>query len=89
MGIFDPALRARAAYRGRHGRRARALAARLETSDDEVVLRPWELGLPRVVLLAAARARGFEPVGGVDALVGRGPWVDPVHCVRDPGADGS
>lgn len=89
MGIFDPVERARAAYRGRHGRRARALAARLESSDDEVVLRPWELRLPRVVILAAARARGFDPVGGADALVGRGPWADPVHFVRNPGADGS
>ena len=84
MGIFDPMR----AYRDRHGRRARALASRFEGhDDDEVVLRPWELRLPRSVILAAARARGFEPVGGVDALVERGPWVDPMYFVRNRGTD--
>ncbi|MDV8002381.1 hypothetical protein [Rhodococcus sp. IEGM 1408] len=89
------------AYRDRHGRRARALASRFEghgfeghsegnnNDDDEVVLRPWELRLPRLVILAAARARGFEPVGGVDALVERGPWAEPMRFARNHGADGA
>lgn len=50
--------------------------------DDEVVLRPWELRLPRVAILAAARARGFEPADGHDALVERGVWLEPMHFRR-------
>ena len=69
-------------YRGRHGRRARALAVRLDGDDDEVVLRPWELRLPRSVIYAAARSRGLEPVGGTRALVQRGPWLDPMRFTR-------
>lgn len=104
MGTFDPVGRIRGvvgsnaarpnpmqAYRDRHGRRARALASRFvgHGDDDEVVLRPWELRLPRLVILAAARARGFEPVGGVDALVGRGPWTEPMRFARGQGAEKS
>lgn len=69
-------------FRDRHGRRARALAVRLEGDDDEVVIRPWELRLPRSVVYAAARSRGWEPVGGTRALVQRGPWLEPMHFVR-------
>ena len=89
MGKFDPGARVRAladAHRDRHGRRARALAGRFEGDDDEVVVRPWEVRLPRLVILAVARSRGFEPVGGVDALVPRGPWTDPVRFARAAGA---
>lgn len=86
MRKFEPAgwLRDRSGwYRDRHGRRARALAVRFEEyDDDEVVIRPWELRLPRLVILAAARARGYEPVGGVDALVERGPWTRPMRFTR-------
>ena len=85
MRKFESAERVRGlsrSYRDRHGRRARALAERLEGDDDEVVIRPWELRLPRVVVLAAALARGFEPVGGVDALVPRGPWLEPMRFTR-------
>ncbi|HMT49305.1 hypothetical protein [Dietzia sp. UBA5065] len=86
MGKFDPAARVRGlalAFQDRHGRRARALAARLEEyDDDELVIRPWEFRLPRVVILAAARARGLEPVGGVEALVGVGPWTEPMRFTR-------
>lgn len=69
-------------YRDRHGRRARALALMLDGDDDEVVLRPWELRLPRTVVYAAARARGLEPVGGTQALVQRGPWLEPMRFTR-------
>lgn len=72
-------------YRDRHGRRARVLAARLEVHDDdnaEVVIRPWEIRLPRLVILAAARSRGLEPVGGVRSLARRGPWVEPMRFRR-------
>ncbi|MBB0995578.1 hypothetical protein ACIQCV_06910 [Dietzia maris] len=69
-------------YRGRHGRRARALAVRLDGDDDEVVIRPWELRLPRSVVYAAARSRGLEPVGGTQALVQRGLWLDPMRFTR-------
>ncbi|MBB1031542.1 hypothetical protein G6027_11715, partial [Dietzia sp. SLG310A2-38A2] len=55
-------------FRERHGRRARALAALLDGDDDEVIVRPWELRLPRSVILAAARTRGLEPVGGPGEL---------------------
>lgn len=73
------------AYRERHARRARDLAARLEADDDEVVLRPWDLHLPRTVILAAARARGLEPVGGDRALANPGPWTEPMRFARPPG----
>lgn len=73
-------------YRGRHGRRARALAALLEGDDDEVVVRPWEVRLPRTVILAAARSRGLEPVGVPGELARRGPWLDPMRFVRSDGA---
>ena len=69
-------------YRDRHGRRARALAVRLDGDDDEVVIRPWELRLPRSVVYAAARSRGLEPVGGTRALVQRGPWLEPMRFAR-------
>ncbi|EFV92706.1 hypothetical protein ES5_04583 [Dietzia cinnamea P4] len=85
MRKIDPTERVRGvvrAFRDRHGRRARALASRLEGDDDEVVLRPWELRLPRSVVYAAARSRGWEPVGGTRALVQRGPWLEPVHFIR-------
>lgn len=70
------------AYRDRHARRVRELAARLEGDDDEVVLRPWELRLPRTVILATARSRGLEPVGGERALTGRGLWSEPMRFTR-------
>lgn len=85
MRKIDPTERVRGvvrSYRGRHGRRARALAVRLDGDDDEVVLRPWELRLPRSVVYAAARSRGWEPVGGTRALVQRGPWLGPMTFVR-------
>lgn len=85
MRKIDPTERVRGvvrAFRGRHGRRARALAVRLDGDDDEVVLRPWELRLPRSVVYAAARSRGWVPVGGTRALVQRGPWLEPMHFVR-------
>ena len=69
-------------YRDRYGRRARALAVRLDGDDDEVVIRPWELRLPRSVVYAAARSRGLEPVGGTQALVQRGLWLDPMRFTR-------
>lgn len=57
--------------------------------DDEIVLRPWELRLPRVAVLAAARARGFEPVeggpggaAGRSAVVERGVWLEPMRLTR-------
>lgn len=78
------------AFRDRHGRRARALASVLDgfndnhknNNGDEFVVRPWEFRLPRVAVLAAARARGFEPVGGLDALVERGAWLEPMRFTR-------
>jgi len=85
MGKIDPRMRFRdlvRSYRDRHGRRARALAALLEGDDDEVVVRPWELRLPRTVVYAAARSRGLEPVGGTQALVPRGPWPEPMRFTR-------
>lgn len=85
MRKFDPVGRARdlkRSYRGRYGRRAEALAARLDRDDDEVVIRPWEVRLPRLVILAAARSRGLEPVGGQQSLARRGPWVEPMHFRR-------
>ena len=78
MRRVDPAR----AYRERHARRARALAARLEVDNDEVVIRPWELRLPRTVILAAARSRGLEPVGGERALTDRGLWSEPMRFTR-------
>lgn len=91
MGKIDPRMRFRdltRSYRDRHGRRARALAALLEGDDDEVVVRPWELRLPRTVVYAAARSRGLEPVGGTEALVSRGPWLEPMRFTR-PAAAGA
>ncbi|MEH6820300.1 hypothetical protein [Dietzia psychralcaliphila] len=95
MRKIEPAERVRGAgwpnpvrsYRDRHGRRARALAALLDGDDDEVVVRPWDLRLPRTVILAAARNRGLEPVSGTEALAQRGPWLEPMHFtrVRDAG----
>ena len=85
MRKIDPTTRIRdlqRSHRDRHGRRARALAVRLDGDDDEVVLRPWELRLPRSVIYAAARSRGLEPVGGTRALVQRGPWLDPMRFTR-------
>ena len=85
MRKIDPTERVRGvvrAFRGRHGRRARALAVRLEGDDDEVVIRPWELRLPRSVVYAAARSRGWGPVGGTRALVQRGPWLEPMRFTR-------
>ncbi|HJC28107.1 MAG TPA: hypothetical protein H9759_01785 [Candidatus Dietzia intestinipullorum] len=71
------------ALRDRHGRRARAVTSLLEGyDDDEIELRPWELGLPRVAVLALARSRGFEPVGGESALVERGMWLEPMRLTR-------
>lgn len=82
------------AFRDRHGRRARVLAGRLDAwlDDDEaagaeITLRPWELRLPRLVVLAVAESRGFEPVGGWQALVERGPWLEPMRF-RRPDVDG-
>lgn len=69
-------------YRDRHGRRARALAVVLEDDDDVVVVNPWQVRLPRTVILAAARNRGWEPVGGTSALVQRGPWLEPMRFAR-------
>ena len=89
MGKIDPRMRFRdlvGSYRDRHGRRARALAALLEGDDDEVVVRPWELRLPRTVVYAAARSRGLEPVGGTQALVPRGPWLEPMRFSRPAGS---
>lgn len=54
--------------------------------DDELVLRPWEIGLPRVAVLAAARARGFEPAGDHDGLVERGMWLEPMRFTREGAA---
>lgn len=74
--------------RDRHARRARGLAARLDAYVDdeaggpEIELRPWELGLPRLVVLHAAEARGLTPVGGREALVERGPWLEPMRFAR-------
>lgn len=85
MRRFDPVGRARdleRSYRGRYGRRAEALAARLDGDDDEVIIRPWEVRLPRLVILAAARSRGLEPVGGRQSLARRGPWVEDMHFRR-------
>lgn len=81
LGRLNPAR----SYRDRHGRRALALAALLDGDDDEVVVRPWDLRLPRTVILAAARSRGLEPVGGTRSLVPRGPWTDPVRFTRSSG----
>ena len=89
MRRFDPTARLRGlsrSYRDRYGRRARALAAVLEDDDDDVVVvNPWQLRLPRTVVLAAARNRGLEPVGGTRALVQRGPWLEPMRFARVEG----
>ncbi|GAA4260575.1 hypothetical protein GCM10022294_05620 [Dietzia aurantiaca] len=89
MRRFDPTPRIRGlvrSYRGRHGRRARVLAALLEGDDDnaaaEVTVHPSQVRLPRTVIYAAARSRGLEPVGGAAALAQRGPWIDPMRFVR-------
>ena len=85
MRRFDPVGAVRGlerSYRGRHGRRAAALAALLDGADDEVVIRPWEVRLPRLVILAAARSRGLEAVGGLQSLALQGPWVEPMHFRR-------
>ncbi|MFN3339380.1 MAG: hypothetical protein ACK40Z_06755 [Dietzia sp.] len=83
MGRFDPVELVRGVVkRDRYGRRARALAALLDGDDDEVVVRPWELRLPRTVILAAARNRGLEPVRGTGALAQSGPWLDPMRFTR-------
>lgn len=82
---FDPTPRLRGlagSYRDRHGRRARALASVLDGDDDEVVVNPWQFRLPRTVVVAAARSRGLEPVGGTSALVQRGPWLEPMRFTR-------
>ena len=82
----DPAPRLRRlarSYRNRHGRRARALALVLDGDDDEVVVNPWQFRLPRTVVMAAARSRGLEPVGGTSALVQRGPWLEPMRFARE------
>lgn len=69
-------------YRDRYGRRARVLAVVLDGDDDEVTIHPWQLRLPRTVVAAAARNRGWEPVGGTSALVQRGPWLEPMRFTR-------
>ena len=87
MRRFDPVGAVRGlerSYRGRHGRRAAALAALLDGADDEVVIRPWEVRLPRLVILAAARSRGLEAIEGLQSLAPRGPWVQPMHFKRQP-----
>lgn len=84
----DPTPRLRGltrSYRDRHGRRARALASVLDGDDDEVVVNPWQFRLPRTVVLAAARSRGLEPVGGTSALAQRGPWLEPMRFTRAAG----
>lgn len=70
------------AFRDRYGRRARELASVLDGDDDEVTVSPWRLRLPRTVVVAAARSRGLEPVGGVPALAQRGPWLEPMRFAR-------
>src|SRR5699024_12812156 len=78
------------ALRDRHGRLARAVTTLLDGyDDDEIELRPWELGLPRVAVLALARSRGFEPVGGEAALVERGMWLEPMRLTRAGAAGGA
>ncbi|GLB63661.1 hypothetical protein NCCP2495_15400 [Dietzia sp. NCCP-2495] len=78
------------AYRDRYGRRARELALVLDGDnsgdDGEVTVSPWRLRLPRTVVVAAARSRGLEPVGGVPALVQRGPWLEPMRFAPDRNA---
>ncbi|MCD2264313.1 hypothetical protein K3888_16580 [Dietzia aurantiaca] len=94
MRRFDPTPRIRGlvrSYRGRHGRRARVLAALLEGDDDnaaaEVTVHPSQVRLPRTVIYAAARSRGLEPAGGAAALAQRGPWIEPMRFARP--AEGS
>lgn len=53
-----------------------------DEAGAEIVLRPWELRLPRLVVLAAAESRGLVPVGGRSALVERGPWLEPMRFTR-------
>lgn len=75
------------AHHDRHGRRARALASLLGGyDDDEITLRPWEIRLPGTVILAIARAHGFEPSEGPGAGAGSGVWRRPLHLERT-GAD--
>lgn len=50
--------------------------------DDEVVLRPWELRLPRVVIHAVARSHGFSPVGGGQGASDRSAWLEPMRFAR-------
>lgn len=89
LARLDPSPRIRdlaASYRDRHGRRARALAALLgdddNTASSDVTIHPSQVRLPRTVITAAAQARGLEPVGGMSALVQRGPFVEPMRFTR-------
>lgn len=77
------------AYGDRYGRRARELASVLDGDDDEVTISPWRHRLPRTVVVAAARSRGLEPVGGVPALAHRGPWLEPMRFARERSGDAS
>lgn len=89
LARLDPSPRIRdlaASYRDRHGLRARALAALLgdddNTASSDVTIHPSQVRLPRTVITAAAQARGLEPVGGMSALVQRGPFVEPMRFTR-------
>ena len=85
MRRFDPRARLRGlagSFRDRHGRRARALASVLDGDDDEVTVNTWQCRRPLPVVVAAALSRGLEPVGGVTALVQRGPWLEPMRFTR-------
>lgn len=64
------------------GGRAGSGAGDDDEASAEIVLRPWELRLPRLVVLAAAESRGLVPVGGRSALVERGPWLEPMRFTR-------
>ena len=67
-------------WRGRHARRVAALARVLDTAPQgELVIRPWQYRLPRLVVLAAAQARGYRPVGGLPALRERVSWTEPMR----------
>lgn len=80
MRMSDP-VRGR---RNRHASRVTELARVLDGAPDgELLIRPWQYRLPRLVVLAAARARGYRPVGGEAALRDRRTWTEPILLTRD------